>query len=86
MSAITSANKFTIVPPEIWAALRVKPGAPVRWEVRGGEAVMRPQQESALNQAAVAAAAGMLAPKLKGRRIDWRAAEKSALAGWGKLR
>ena len=30
--------------------------------------------------------AGMLAPKLRGKRIDWRAAGKSALANWGKLR
>ena len=42
MPATASANKFTVVPPEVWAALRLKPGAPVRWEVRGGEAVMRP--------------------------------------------
>ena len=42
MPAAASAKKFTLVPPEIWAALRLKPGAPVRWEVRDGEAVMRP--------------------------------------------
>ena len=42
MSSTASAKKFTVVPPEIWAALRLKPGAPVRWEVRGDEAVMRP--------------------------------------------
>ena len=47
---------------------------------------MRPEPAGALNRASVAAVAGMLAPKLKGRRIDWRAAEQSALAGWGKLR
>ena len=86
MSTTASANKFTIVPPEIWAALRLKPGAPVHWEVRGGEAVMRPAPAGALNRGSVATVAGMLAPKLKGRRIDWRAAEQSALAGWGKLR
>lgn len=42
MPATASAKKFTIVPPEIWTALRLKPGAPVQWEVRGDEAVMRP--------------------------------------------
>ena len=39
----TSATKRLIeVPADVWAALRLTPGAPVRWEVRGDEAVVRP--------------------------------------------
>lgn len=50
MPATASAKKFTIVPPEIWAALRLKPGAPVQWEVRGDEAVMRPADTATVDK------------------------------------
>ncbi len=83
MSAVLSKS-LVEVPDAVWAALRLKPGARVKWEVRGSEAVMRAAGKS--DASTVDNAAGMLAPKLKGRRIDWRAAERSATAAWGKLR
>ena len=82
----TAAKRLIEIPADVWAALRLKPGTPVRWEVRGDEAVVRAGKHDKKRPAAVAEVAGMLAPKLKGRRIDWRAAEKSALDNWGKLR
>lgn len=50
MPATASANIFTIVPPEIFAALRLKPGAPVQWEVRSDEAVMRPAEMATVDK------------------------------------
>ncbi len=86
MSASTAAKRLIEVPAEVWAALRLKPGAHVRWEVRGDEAVMRAGEHRPKRRATVAGVAGMLAPKLKGKKVDWDAAAKSALANWGKLR
>ena len=83
MSAVLPKS-LVEVPDAVWTALRLKPGARVKWEVRGSEAVMRAARKD--EPAVIPSAAGMLAPKFKGRRIDWRAAERSAAAAWGKLR
>ena len=72
------------VPDAVWEALRLKPGARVVWEVRGDEVLIRAASKD--RERAIDGVAGMLAPKLKGKRIDWRAAERSAAATWGKLR
>lgn len=72
------------VPDAVWEALRLKPGARVVWEVRGDEVLIRAASKG--RERANDGVAGMLAPKLKGKRIDWRAAERSAAAAWGKLR
>ena len=83
MSAVLSKS-LVEVPDAVWEALRLKPGARVKWEVRGDEVVLRAAVKS--RDRAIDGVAGMLAPKLKGKRIDWRAAERSAAAAWGKLR
>ena len=54
MPTAASAKKFTIVPSEIWAALRLKPSAPVHWEVQGDEVVMRPAEMRTAAKAHVA--------------------------------
>ena len=86
MPASAAAKRLIEIPADVWTALRLKPGAPVQWEVRGDEAVMRAEKRGARHSTTIAEVAGMLAPKLKGKRVDWRAAGKSALANWGKLR
>ena len=86
MPASSTAKRLIEVPADVWTALRLKPGAPVRWEVRGNEAVMRAGKGSPKRRTTVADVAGMLAPKLKGRKVDWDVAAKSALDNWGKLR
>ena len=48
------------IPADIWAALRIAPGALVHWELRQGEAIMRPVESSALDDVF-----GMLKPFLK---------------------
>ncbi len=86
MPTSAAAKRLIEVPADVWTALRLKPGAPVRWEVRGDEAVVRAGKGGPKRRTTVAEVAGMLAPKLKGRKIDWDAAAKGALANWGKLR
>lgn len=86
MPTSATTRRLIEVSADVWTALRLKPGAPVRWEVRGDEAVMRVGKGGPKRRTTVADVAGMLAPKLKGRKVDWDAAAKSALANWGKLR
>lgn len=69
-----------IVPESILAALHISATDPVQWEVRNGEAVLRP----ASGRRSVDEVAGMLAPHLKGRRIRWSALPASALEAWGR--
>ena len=85
-SAAASARRLIEVPADVWAALRLKPGSQVRWEVRGDEVVIRSGKSDPKRRATVAEVAGMLAPKLKNSRVDWDAATRSAFANWGKLR
>ena len=42
MSTVSATKRLVEIPADVWAALRLKPGAPLQWELRGGEAVMRP--------------------------------------------
>lgn len=70
------------VPPAVLAALHLSADDPVRWEVRNGEAVMKAKTA----QPNVDAVAGMLAPGLKGKRINWRSAAGSARDTWGRVR
>ncbi len=83
MPAAAATKRLIEIPADVWAALRLKPGAPVQWEVRGGEAVMRPAVHRA---PAVDEVFGMLAKHVKpsGRKspapADMRAAAKQAAA------
>ena len=64
----TESTLVITVPPAVLAALHISVSDPVRWEVRGGEAVMKADAR----QRSVDEVAGMLAPALKGKRIRWR--------------
>lgn len=70
----TESTLVITVPPAVLAALHISVSDPVRWEVRGGEAVMKADAR----QRSVDEVAGMLAPALKGKRIRWGDEDKSA--------
>ncbi len=83
MPSSAAAKRLIEVPADVWAALRLKPGAPVQWEVRGSEAVMRPAPNRV---ASVDEVFGMLAKHVKraGRKpaspAEMRAAARQAAA------
>ena len=83
MPAAAATKRLVEIPAEVWSALRLKPGAPLLWEVRGSEAVMR---AAANRTPAVDEVFGMLARHVKrsGRKAvttgDMRAAAKRAAA------
>jgi antitoxin component of MazEF toxin-antitoxin module len=70
----TESTLVMTVPPAVLAALHISASDPVRWEVRGGEAVMK----AAARKPSVDEVAGMLAPALKGKPIRWSDEDKSA--------
>ena len=70
----TETTLAITVPPAVLAALHISASDPVRWEVRGGEAVMK----AAARKRSVDEVAGMLAPALKGKRIRWSDEDDSA--------
>ena len=78
-----TAKRLVEIPADVWTALGLKPGAPLQWEVRGAEAIMRPAGHRA---PAVDQVFGMLAKHVKrgGRKpvavADLRAAAKQAAA------
>ena len=71
----TESTLAITVPPAVLAALHISASDPVRWEVRGGEAVMK----AAARKRSVDEVAGMLAPALKGKRIRWGDEDESAV-------
>jgi antitoxin component of MazEF toxin-antitoxin module len=81
MSAAEPTATLT-VPDSVLTALHISATDPVHWEVRNGEAVLRPVS----GRRTVDEVAGMLAPQLKGRRIRWSALEASAREAWGRAR
>ena len=62
MRPTATSKKQVVVPPEVLAALRLAPDAPVQWEVRGNEAVMRAANDRRVKLDDVF---GMLKPHLK---------------------
>lgn len=78
----SEVSQVLTVPPAILAALHISATDPVRWEIRDGEAVLRADAK----KRSVDEVAGMLAPLLKGRRIQWSAVDASAREAWGKTR
>ena len=79
MDTAEHASTLT-VPDSVLTALHISATDPVHWEVRNGEAVLRP----ASARRSVDEVAGMLAPQLKGRRIRWGAVADSAREAWGR--
>jgi antitoxin component of MazEF toxin-antitoxin module len=75
-------SKPLVVPAAVLAALQIRAGDAVQWQVKNGEAVLRPDGP----RRGVDEVAGMLAGKLKGKRIRWSAASASALEAWGQVR
>ena len=63
---------------------RLVNGVVSKREVRGGEVAASATYKRSAST--VDSVAEMLAPKLKDKRVDWRAAGRSAAAAWGKLR
>ena len=70
----TESTLAITVPPAVLAALHISASDPVRWEVRGGEAVTK----AAARKRSVDEVAGMLAPALEGKRVRWSGEEDSA--------
>lgn len=78
----TESTLVMTVPPAVLAALHISASDPVRWEVRGGEAVMKADAR----KRSVDEVAGMLASALKGKRIRWNEVAASARGAWGQMR
>ncbi len=78
----TESTLAITVPSAVLEALHISAADPVRWEVRGGEAVMKADAR----KRSVDEVAGMLAPLLKGKRIRWSEVATSARSPWGQMR
>lgn len=83
MPTSATTKRLIEVPAKVWTALRLKPGTPVHWEVRGEEAVVRAAGNPPLG---VDDVVGMLGKHVKrqGKRpptaSQMRAAAKKAAA------